>query len=233
MKPCSAGVVSCVVAIVGANVALAAPSEAELLRHGDDIIVCLDGVLPGKDPESVADGLSMLKNLGVPSASARALVALCRRPRDRKAPELLLEALDGAPDPASEGQVVASIVEALLARHRVAVEGERREQVLSRLGSARAAFVEAVLADGEPGQFEKFERAASLAPEDPEKRLCSANALLRAERTAEAEAALASPPPGSDGRVVAALRTIALAKRGAYQQAKDMLASIPMPREGG
>ena len=105
--------------------------------------------------------------------------------------------------------------------------------MLSRLGPARAAFVEAVLADGEPGQLEKFERAASLAPDDPEKRLCSANALLRAERTAEAEAALASPPPGSDGRVVAALRTIALAKRGAYQQAKDMLASIPMPREGG
>src|SRR5438132_884386 len=224
MKTRIAVVVSCVVAIVGADVALAAPSEAELLRHlrlGDYMIVdCLGGILPGKDPESIADGLSMLKDLGVPAASARAMVAVCRKPRDRKAPDLLLEALDGASGPASEGQgVVASIVEALLARDRVAVDGERRERVLSRLGPARAAFVEGLLADGGPGQLEKFERAASLAPDDPEKRLCYADALLRAERTAEAEAALASPPPGSDGRVVAALRSIALARRGAYQQA--------------
>lgn len=233
MKTRIAVVVSCVVAIIGANVAPAGPSAAELLRHGHDMIFgCLGEILPGKDPTSVAGGLSMLKDLGVPSASARALVALCRKPRERKAPELLLEALDGASDAASEGQVVvASIVEGLLARQRVAVEGERREQVLSRLGPARAAFVEAVLADGEPSQLEKFERAAALAPDDPEKRLCYADALLRAERPAEA--ALASPPPGSAGRVVAALRAIALAKRGAFQQAKDMVASIPMPRRGG
>ena len=42
-----------------------------------------------------------------------------------------------------------------------------------------------------------------------------------------------TPPPGSDGRVVAALRAIALAQRGAYQQAREMLASILMPRGGG
>jgi len=235
MKPCIAALVSSVLVIVGAGVALAAPSEAELRRHLPQRIyagpACLGEILPGKDPGSAAEGL---KNLGVPPASARALVGVCRRPYDKVASDLLLEALDGASDPASEGQVVVGrIVEALLARHVVAVEGERRREVLSRLPPARAAFVEAVLADGEPGQLEKFERAASLAPDDPEKRLCYADALLRVERTAEAEAALASPPPGSDGRVVAALRAIALAQRGAYQQAKDMVASIPTPTGGG